>query len=435
MHKEVMLAFTQLQIPHTAHIIVGVSGGADSMTLAYLLAKWNFKISVAHVNFQLRGAESDADEQLVQTWCQQAGIPFYVLRSDADAYANAHGLNIQLAARKIRYDWWHSLKETLKADYIATAHHQDDHFETIVHHLLRGTGLKGLTGIPLRQNDIIRPFLGISANDIRRCADDLQIPFREDSSNQKDDYTRNKIRHHVIPVLREVMPDFASRSAHTAKRLQYEWSAFAHSMLAWQKQSIIETHAGYKIQLQQGQEAFLLRWLEEKGFPWNLACDFITSESNRSDTYLHQNKLTLSRTADGFFLSKGETPVMHSRIESLGSFELEHGRLILEKADVTAMQETSTTYIVYLSEKSVQFPLTFRTISAGDLFQPFGMGGKSKKVQDLMVDRKLEKHEKEQVFILSNESHVLWVAPLQLDERARVGSEAKHVIRVRWYPL
>ncbi len=187
-------------------ILVTVSGGVDSMVLLDLLYRNNFKIGVAHCNFNLRSTESDADAQLVKKIAEKHRIPFFVKVFDTEAYARQHQISIQMAARELRYQWFEDLRQKETFDCIATAHHLDDSIETVLFNLAKGTGIEGLKGIPHQNGNIIRPLLFAEKTEIIAYAEEMRLEFREDSSNKSLKYHRNFIRKKIIPGLEEINP-------------------------------------------------------------------------------------------------------------------------------------------------------------------------------------------------------------------------------------
>ena len=192
------------------NLLLATSGGIDSMVMVDLFHKLSFEIAMAHCNFQLRGLESFEDQNFVQNYAQTNEIPLFLTQFDTQAFAKDYKLSTQVAARELRYNWFYELLETKKYDYILTAHHADDNLETFLIHLSRGTGLDGLTGIPAKNGKVIRPLLIFSRDEIEQYAIENSIQWREDSSNASEKYLRNKIRHNLVPILKELNPDFLS---------------------------------------------------------------------------------------------------------------------------------------------------------------------------------------------------------------------------------
>ena len=199
---------------------LAVSGGVDSMVLLDLFHQLPYDIAVLHCNFSLRNEESDGDEAFVKRYCEAKSIPLYIQKFDTSKFAEENKLSIQVAARKLRYDWFYSQLAEKNFDYILTAHHLDDNLETFLINLTRGTGLEGLTGIPSQNDKIIRPLLPFSRVEIEHYCSDTNLQWREDSSNASDKYFRNKIRHSIVPVLKELNSNLLSSFQNTIESLK-----------------------------------------------------------------------------------------------------------------------------------------------------------------------------------------------------------------------
>ncbi|MGB3077453.1 MAG: tRNA lysidine(34) synthetase TilS, partial [Saprospiraceae bacterium] len=363
-----------LGIKPASRLLVGVSGGVDSMVLLAIMKELNFNPTAAHVNFQLRDKESDEDASLVRSWCREQNIPYLEYVADTKQYAAIHKLNTQSAARDIRYDWWKELVKNESFDWVATAHHQDDSMETFFLNLLRGTGIKGLRGIPVRRDYFIRPMIDISRNEIESFAKTYHIPHRTDRSNDSDDYQRNRIRHHLIPQLLELNPDFNAVMMSEKKRIELEWEAWDDTYQTWQRNNLLPDAGGWNIKVEPSGYAFLLRWLEEKSFPWSLSYDFITSSLADSGKVLIHDPFRLSRTSDGFYFETTELfhPVL---IDSPGIFKIGNHELTIEVIPGNMFSIDSDPDIEFADLHNVTWPLEVTSIVVGDYFQPIGMHG------------------------------------------------------------
>jgi len=425
---------TKFGVSRSSGILAGVSGGVDSMVMLYILHRLGYQVTAGHVNFNLRGAASTNDALFVQKWCTDLGIPYHELSQDTKTYALENKLNTQSAAREIRYAWWESLVHGHPFEYVATAHHLDDAIETVLLNLFRGTGMKGIKGIPAVRDFYIRPLLDCSRASIEAFSAEYDIPFSPDESNALDTYQRNKLRHHLIPLLQELYPDFHARMQHTLLRVNTEWETYEESYLHWMANHIKPFADGFQISGHQHYLAYQLRWLEEKGIPWTLAYDYITSPGMDTGHILQYENQRLSRTSDGFFLE--ETPAaVHIILSKPGRHVLGNYVLSIEKMELEAFVPTQDPMTEYVNEEVITWPLHLRSVRHGDHFQPIGMQGKTKKVQDLMVDHKLEMFEKERLRLLSNDQHIIWVIGLRLDERARVTPETKSIYRLMYSPV
>src|SRR5690554_2153810 len=201
-------------------IIVGLSGGPDSMALIHLLMELGYKCIAAHCNFHLRGEDSNNDALFVQNWCETHNIPFFSIDFDTYSYATQKNISIEMAARELRYNWFEELRIEQKADVVAIGHHKDDSVETILINLIRGTGIKGLTGIPVRKKHIVRPLLAVSRIEVMEYLSAKNIPYVVDQTNEEDIYTRNTLRLKVLPILETINPSVKNSILKTSANLK-----------------------------------------------------------------------------------------------------------------------------------------------------------------------------------------------------------------------
>ncbi|MDZ4746892.1 MAG: tRNA lysidine(34) synthetase TilS [Saprospiraceae bacterium] len=415
----------------TSKILVGVSGGVDSMVLLYILHQNGFNVTAAHVNFNLRGAESVNDALFVSRWCLDMGIPYLELSRDTKTYAEDNKLNTQTAARILRYDWWEYLIHNSDYEYVATGHQLDDTIETVFLNLFRGTGLKGLRGIPQSRDFYIRPLLDCSRSSIESFAATFDIPFRTDASNLSDLYQRNRLRHHLIPLLEKFYPGFHSSMQHTLHRVNVEWNDWDTAYEEWISVNIRPLQDGFLIDGHQLRKAFLLRWLEEKGIPWMLASDFLNAPEQETGHILRHHHTALSRTRDGYYFAETQ-PAADFFILKTGQHSIGNYLMTIDEIPSEEFLQDRDPWTEYMNSDVISWPLHIRSIHPGDHFQPLGMKGRSKKIQDLLVDLKLEMFEKERQLLLANREHILWVVGLRLDDRAKVEPGAKKVYKVKF---
>ena len=421
----------KLGVTHTSKVLLGVSGGVDSMVLLHVLKDLGYQVSAGHVNFNLRGPESLKDALFVGKWSNDHAIPFYELSKDTKAYASENKLGTQEAARDIRYAWWEELVHQHEFDFVATAHHLDDTIETMLLNLFRGTGFKGLTGIPRKRDFFIRPLLDNSKEEIASYAETFSIPYRMDQSNETDHYQRNKLRHHLVPLLREIYPGWHSSMKHTLQRLHTEWETWHGTFDNWVSNSVIREKDGFMIYGSEENLAFKLRWLEEKGIPWSLAYDFLTATTADTGTILKHQHLSLYRTDKGHYFEE-TPPSTHIRIEKAGKYLIGDFSFEIEQVTIEAYQIDQNPFVEFINETVVRWPLELRTINTGDRFQPLGMQGKTKKLQDYLVDLKLEMHEKQHQLLLASEDQIIWVLGRRLDERAKVKQADRFIYRISY---
>ena len=220
-------------------LLIAISGGVDSVVLTYLLSVLNFDISLAHCNFKLRGKESDLDEEFILKLGGKLNIKTFTTQFSTNKFAQKNKLSTQIAARKLRYNWFESLVKKHQFDFVLTAHHADDNLETFLINLTRGTGLDGLTGIPEINGNVVRPLIPFSRDEIIDFAKENHIKWREDQSNASTKYIRNKIRHQVIPVLKEINPSVLETFAKTTNHLKESQQILAEKKSEDFKESFI----------------------------------------------------------------------------------------------------------------------------------------------------------------------------------------------------
>jgi len=399
-------------------LLLAVSGGIDSMVLLDLFYKLRFDICVAHCNFQLRGKESDGDELLVRETCQDRYIPYFIETFHTTEFANEKKLSIQLAARKLRYDWFHELLSENQLDYLVTAHHLDDNVETFLINFIRGTGLEGLTGIPSQNENVIRPLLFFSREEIENYANENRIQWREDSSNASDKYFRNKLRHDIVPILKELNTGFLDSFQNTLNHLQQveslvnDASKLVYEKVVKVKANELEIHLKPLLQFE-NYKAYLYQWLKEYKFSaWNDIYDLVEAQSGKqifSETYVllkDREKLILSER-------KASDNSAVYIIESLDSKVNISLKLRFYKG-VNIFETDSN--CIFVDENKLKFPLTIRKWKEGDYFYPSGMNGK-KKLSKYFKDEKYSLLDKENQWLLCSEDQIVWVIGKRADNR------------------
>lgn len=414
-------------------VLSGVSGGVDSMVMLTILHGLGFEVHAGHVNYQLRGEDSDLDHQLVKSWCTHNKIPFYDLVVDTKVEMEKSGEGLQVTARNIRLQFWQNLIKEHQLDVIAKAHHHDDNVETFFINALRGTGIAGLKGISHTSHfssvKIIHPMLECTRSMIEEFATSFQIPFRHDRSNQDDHYLRNKIRHHLLPAIKTIDDHQKAPLQHTLERMRLEADAFLYAYDAWQKENVVVENDEVIISANSHTQGFVLKYLEHSGIPWSLAHDFIGADDTSSKV-LEYEDYQLFKIKDGFRLT---TKSAFKPLEISGP-----GRYVLEGKNYLSIQPCKKDSIQFSENKNVEFipasrvnwPLEVRRINPGDHFQPLGMNGQSKKLQDFLTDLKMDMYEKSKVRLLCNDNQIIWVIAYRLDERFRIESEDADILKL-----
>lgn len=414
-------------------LLLAISGGLDSMVMVDLLKKLSFDLAIAHCNFQLRGLESFGDQNFVQNYAETNDIKLFLTQFDTENFAKDYKLSTQVAARELRYNWFYELLETEHYDYILTAHHADDNLETFLINLIRGTGLEGLTGIPAQNENVIRPLLLFSRSEIEAYAKKNDINWREDSSNASDKYLRNKIRHNLVPILKELNPDFLSSFYKTQSYLQEsqvmleDASKLVYDRIA--KEIGADIHFDL-IQLKQlsNYKTYLYKWLVEYGFSaWDDIYDLVDSQSGKQ---VFSNEFRLLKNRDSMVLSPIETTNKEEEYHIDRSQKEVKVPLNLSFSNVDAISTVLNTTI-FVDENKLQFPLVLKRWIEGAVFQPFGMQGKSKKVSKFFKDEKLSLIEKEATWLLYSGNEIVWIVGIRQDERFGITNSTKNILKIQ----
>ena len=399
-------------------LLLAVSGGIDSMVLMHLFQQLHYDISIAHCNFQLRGNESDGDEMLVKEICQDGYIPYFITSFDTEKYSRDNKLSIQLAARMLRYDWFQELLAENQLDYLVTAHHLDDNVETFLINFIRGTGLEGLMGIPTQNGNIIRPLLPFSRLEIENYALKNKIQWREDSSNASDKYFRNKLRHDIVPILKELNTGFLDSFQNTLHHLQQaeslveDASKLVYEQVVDEKDNRLEIHLKPLLEYQ-NYKAYLFQWLKEYGFSaWNDVYDLVQAQSGKQ-VFSETHVLLKDRTILLLYPKNKYDEQAVYKIEKEQSnlnFPL---NLVFSKAINISLNGNHT---IFVDAEKVQFPLELRKWQEGDYFYPVGMNGK-KKLSKYFKDEKYSLLDKENQWLLCSNDQIVWVIGKRADNR------------------
>jgi tRNA(Ile)-lysidine synthase len=432
--------FKNLKVSNSDYLILTVSGGKDSMVMLNLFQKLNMKFVVAHCNFQLRGAESERDMNFVKNYCQKNQIDLFTARFDTLIYAQQHKLSIQMAARKLRYDWFEKLKIQINAQFIATAHHLNDQAETFFINLLRGTGLFGLHGIPAQNNHIIRPLLFATAEMINDYAVTNHLDFVEDSSNLSDKYLRNSIRHHIIPAFVEQNPKFVLSLSKTIDQIsaiekiisKQTKLIFSNMIKLNGEKIIVNLDDLLKID---DLEIYLFEFLAGYGFNHSIFQDILLSlKTQKSGLKFCSETYSLIKERNSLILTPNSAESLNNNTANPFSLIFEDMSTdsslpldikIIEKPDSLKTPKT----IALIDHDSIKFPLIIRKWKTGDFFYPLGLNGK-KLISDYFIDNKFDSSEKENTFLLCNENEIVWIIGHRIDERYKVKINSKNVLKI-----
>jgi len=419
-------------------ILLTVSGGMDSMVMAKLFAMAGFDFGIAHCNFKLRGAESDGDAAFVRKFANELNVPFFEKKFETQLFAAEHQLSIQQAARELRYSWFELLIREHGFDFFATAHHFDDQIETFFINLFRGTGVSGLRGIFPKNGRCVRPLLFASRMEIEDFAKLHSVAFREDSSNLKDDYLRNRIRHHVLPALEKTKPDFRTGFGLTFDYLTQTEAFIKNQMVAITENLISEEDGFWKIELKllQNQQPlpFILFELL-KPFNFNFENVLMMVEAfgkTPGKSFLSpSHKALLDRDHLLIFDLKNEDPSTEIFLVNENDVEVhEPVELIIKKiafSNEYAMDKRKS--VAQLDMDKLKFPLQIRKPVTGDYFYPLGMGGR-KKLSDFFTDEKFTAIQKLNTWLLISEGKIAWVIGRRADDRFKITPDTKRVMKI-----
>ena len=416
--------------------------------LTHLLHQIGCNITIAHCNFCLRGKDSDADEQFVSTLASTIKVPIHISHFNTKQHAKKHKLSIQEAARNLRYQWFKELLETEKLDYIITAHNLNDSLETFLINLSRGTGLKGLTGIASKKDKIVRPLLAFSRKEIIKFAKENNYQWREDKSNADTKYTRNKIRHKVIPVLQELNPNLLETFKQTLKNLQGSEAIVKESVQTIlkkikNKSSISITFNVQDLKNIPNQKAYLHEIFAAYNFT-NIE-DIISLLSAQSGKQIFSNThrlikdrayLLLVETRDKMQEARGKKQDVRDKTQEVegiitdGKTKFQIQNLVLDVQYLTNNKQYRTNKNqVHLDKDLLKFPLTVRKWQKGDYFYPIGMRGK-KKLSKYFKDEKLSLLEKENIWLLLSEEKIIWIIGKRQDERFKITKKTKEIVQI-----
>ena len=414
-------------------LLLATSGGIDSMVLLELCHQLNLDIRVAHCNFQLRGGESDEDEKFVQSQAEKLDVLLFVTHFDTKKFADEQKLSIQVVARNLRYEWFNTLLINNNYDYILTAHHLDDSLETFLINFTRGSGLDGLTGIPEHNGTIIRPLLPFSRNEIESFAKENNIKWREDSSNTSDKYLRNKLRHDVIPVLKELNPSLLSSFENTISNLQQAQSMVDDASRIVYRKVVTDIDFQKKINLSElmqlpNYQAYLYQWLAPFGFSdWVSIHELVTAQSGKQ---IHSQKYTLLKDRSELIVFPNQETL--ETVQFLIEKDQKEVKFPL-KITFCNVGDISVepTNVIFVDEDKLQFPLKIRKWQEGDLFFPFGMNG-SKKLSKYFKDEKFSLLDKSNTWLLCSNNQIVWIIGKRQDERFKVTESTKQILKINY---
>ena len=423
-------------------LLLAVSGGVDSVVLCELCHQAGYDFTIAHCNFQLRGEESERDEDFVRKLGLKYNSPVEVKRFETEAYAAQHKISIQEAARALRYEWFEELVVrpdsgvgNLVLNVIVTAHHKDDNIETLLMNFFRGTGLHGLTGIPPSYGHIKRPLLHFSKDELVEFASENNLQFVEDSSNLSSKYTRNFFRNEIIPAISNVYPQVKDNLADNIDRFK-EIEKLYRLTVGDLKNKLCkvkgaEVHIPVLLLMKYNNRALIYEIIREYGFNEKQVEEVIKLAGSESGRFIESPALQfrIIKHRHWFIISPAHSAaatniVIEKKDKTVG---FEKGIFHLELTDERHL--TSDNKVAYLDVKEITWPLLLRQWKTGDYFYPLGMT-KKKKLSRFFIDQKLSKTEKENAWVIESNKRIVWVIGHRIDDRFKLTDKTREVLKI-----
>lgn len=404
----------------TDKILIALSGGADSVALLHVLVYLGYKCEAAHCNFHLRGDESDSDEAFVRALCKQQDIPLHIVHFDTKQYAEEQKISIEMAARELRYEWFEQVRTNVNADVIAVAHHRDDSVETLLLNLMRGTGINGLNGIRAKNKRVVRPLLSVSREDIIAYLNKMNQPFVTDSTNLQDDYTRNKIRLNLIPLMETINPSVKSAIFATASHLTD--ASLLYNKVIEEGRTRVMDNQGIVIEAllkEPSPRALLFEILYSLGFNSSQVDDVYRSLDGQSGRQFLSDQWVVVRDRTHLLLQQHSAKQCSTDILPV----IKEERLSYTSDFVIPRDR----HVACLDADKITQPLTLRKWQIGDRFVPFGMKGK-KKVSDYLIDAKFSILQKNQTYVLCCGDEIVWLVGERTDNRYRVDATTQNLL-------
>lgn len=418
----------------TDKILLAVSGGKDSVTMAHLFVAAGYQFGIAHCNFNLRGEESIRDENFVKKLAADLNVPFHLQNFETNQYAKTHKLSIQMAARELRYDFFHQIKAEFGYAKISIAQHQNDAMETVLLNLIRGTGIAGLHGIKVDRDNIIRPLLCFNSANIEEMLEENNITYVEDSSNASNKYVRNKIRLDIIPEMKKLNPSLEETFQKNMDYFMELEELLIEKVDQYKLQLFTKVGENIEIEIEKIKSVFpqkliLFELFRPFGFNITSIQNILSSLNSESGKqfFSETHAITLDRTR--LILSLKANQIIREQLINEGqeTVHFSNYQLNLTASDLVPDHFPSDTNILYADANELVFPLKLRVWQEGDAFHPFGMQGE-KKLSDYFISQKIPLNEKKTIPILVNgNGKIIWICDHRSDERFKVKAQTKKI--------
>lgn len=419
------------------NILLAVSGGVDSVVMLHLFSKTDYPVAIAHCNFQLRGDESDGDEEFVRNLARKYHIPIFIKKCETQEYAKERGISIEMAARDLRYNWFEEVSKKQHFQKVAIAHNRNDDEETFFIKLLRGSGMSGLRGIPVQRDQYFRPVLFASRKEILAYAKKNKLAFREDSTNATDDYLRNRVRHHFLPYYDKKFPGGTEALHRSMEKLKEEELLF-RQMLDEKKQQLLHKEGGSVVIEIAGLRKLspLKIWffylLEPYGFNRSTSDQMVTAiDSGLTGQLFYSEQYTLLIDREKLVVKASRRRTPEEAVIKNPDGEME--KPLSLKWEIIknnpAFSFEKNTNVAYFDADKLKLPLRLRHWQEGDRLIPFGMRG-SKLVSDYFIDEKIDRFEKEKVWLLVSGDKILWIVGHRASNLYRVRKQTHYIFKI-----
>lgn len=420
-------------IKPNSKLIIALSGGADSVVLNHILHKMGYNCIAAHCNFELRDAESDRDELFVRQLCNVLNIPLEIIHFNTNEYAAKQKVSIEMAARKLRYDWFENIRIKYDADFICVAHHKDDSIETCLLNIIRGTGINGITGIKPINGKIIRPLLCVSRKEIEDYAKQNDLSYITDSTNLETEYTRNKIRNILLPMLEEINPVFRQTMKNNIENWKEAAFLYSHTINK-DLSKLCQTDGTYTWICEDELFAFpysktlLFEWLKQYGFSNSVI------EEIAEHKYTQTGKRFCSDTHE-LIVDRCRLILSEKKSDDYKTYEISKNDsyciqpIHLKMSFVSDTSICKDTKVALLDADKLKFPLTIRKWRNGDFFYPLGMEN-PKKISDFFVDTKINIAQKQDIYLLVSGNDIVWIIGKRIDNRYKINADTEKVYRL-----
>ncbi|MCG9911165.1 MAG: tRNA lysidine(34) synthetase TilS [Flavobacteriales bacterium] len=418
-------SITRSGITASSKPLLALSGGVDSSVLFHVLCSLQIPFAAAHVNYRLRGTDSENDEAFCRTLCQNQHIPFHVLHAPAELKNQS---SIQEKAREIRYTFFESLIREHHYTHILTAHHADDSVETFFINLVRGAGIQGLKGIPESSGNRVRPLIQCTKAEVLRYAAEHNISYREDVSNQKDQYLRNRIRHHVIPALEKIETGAIHSISESLDKVASESDLLQFFVNQYKDDSLDSVSKEQIFTLPEKlRSVFLFRFFQPYGIRF--------SQAETLAGLLHTTSGKKVITAGYQIWAERERfiAIPHSAEKEIAIVmdedEIQIPGYKTEIQSVAGFTINPNPRMAFLDVERLEFPLIWRKWEPGDQMIPLGMKGK-KNVSDILIDRKLEMKDKDKVHVLCSGGHIVWLEGLRIADSSKISEHTTRILAI-----